>query len=485
MFHIDLSSKRSQLALRFFTYGVMTLATIILTTAAVFYAMGYRFNQNDLSFEQGGLLQFMSAPSGAQVYVNGVAQSIKTPGRMSVKAGEQIVEMQLNGYNAWRKTVTIAPGQLMWLNYARLIPTSVTTSSIVDLPSVSGGLMSPDHKWMVLQTSSAATTLKLVDLGDPKKPLVTDLVIPEDQLTKKDGAFGQFTIKEWDLGSRYLLVEHINKDVHEILRVDRERGAATVNATKLFSLNIADAHFAGSNANVLYVKTDSVVRSLDIGSNSASAALISGVEQFTMYGNGTIAFVALRDVGGSASKQRVVGVYTNSKETIARTYSADAQVLIAYTEYTHHAYLAITTGDGVAKILRDPTATNGEAAEVGQLKIAKPLLWLKFSGNGRILAANNGNDIATYDLDLDTTASWALSGAAVTRPLQWLDDYYLWTDAGGTLRIFEYDGNNDHPIAAVTEGVTAGLSADGAYLFSIAQPKDAKTALQSSQLIKN
>lgn len=483
MFHVNLSSKRAKLALRFFTYGVMTLATILLSFGAIFYAMGYRFNQNDLSFEQGGLIQFRSVPQGAHILIDGAQQSFTTPGRMNVISGSHTVEMQLNSYNSWKKTVSVSPGQLLWLNYARLVPTDIVTSPVSGLDAITNALMSPNHKWVFVNTQGGA--FKIYDLNDPKKIASTDLVIPDEAIAKQDGELGQFVIKEWDLGSRYILVEHISKNIHEFLKVDRENAANIINVSRVFSLNISDAHFAGSNPNILYVNTDGAVRSLDVNAGNASAALVSGVEQFTVYGNSTLAFVSLRDSSdGDASKQRVVGLYTNSKETVVRTYSAETPVLIDYSEYAHHAYLAINTGDGVAKILRDPTETTQDNAEVGQLKLDDSTIkWLKFSGNGQILAAGKGNKIATYDLELDKLNSWTIGGAEITRPLLWLDDYYLWSDAGGKLRMFEFDGNNDHEITSVSESLAVGLSADGAYLYSFGQAKDAKIPLQSSRLI--
>ncbi len=480
MFNIDLSSKRARLALRFFTYGVMTLATVLLTAVAVFYAMGYRFNQNDLSFEQGGLLQLRSMPEGAHVVVDGAVQNFTTPGRINLGAGTHRIEMQLAGYRSWQKTVSVAPGQLLWLDYTRLLPESITTTAAANFDSLAGALATPDRKWMVVQPKADQPQLKLVDLNDPKKPATTDFTIPEAQLTKKDGVFGTFAVKEWDLGSRYLLVEHTNKDVHELLRLDREHPANAINVSRTFSLNIAEAHFAGSNANVLYAKTDNVLRSLDIGASSASAALITGVEQFVVYGNDTVAFVANRD-----GAQRVVGIFTKGKESIARTYNLNTPATIAYAEYAHHAYLAITNGDMVARIYRDPTASTKDNAQVAEITLSKAVAWLKFSGSGRMLAAGNGNDVATYDLELDTTTAWAISGAAVTHPLQWLDDYYLWSDAGSSLRIFEFDSNNDRDITAVEPGFIAGLSQDGAYLFSFAKAANGGFQLQSSQIVKN
>jgi hypothetical protein len=487
MIHIDLSSKRARLALRFFTYGVMTLATILLTIAAVFYAMGYRFNQNDLTFEQGGLIQFRSVPANAQVVVDDKLQDFSTPGRANLGAGTHTIKMQLNGYRTWQKTVTLGAGQLLWLDYTRLLPDTITTREAANFGDATDALASPDHKWMVVHNKADQPNFQLVDLNDPKKPVLSDLTVPESQLTKDGDSFGAFKLVEWDLSSRYILLEHTVKDTHEYLRLDRQHAASAVNVSRLFSLNITEAHFAGSNPNILYAKTDNVLRSVDIGANSASAVLISGIEQFTVYGNDTVAFVASRNAteGNDATKQRIAGIYINGKETIARTYPPTTEVKVVYSEYTRHAYLAITASDNKVTILRDPTATTKDNAQVAVVDLGKRVDWLKFSSNGRMLVLGNGSNVATYDLELDKTSTFTVSGAELTAPLQWLDDYYLWTDAGGSLRIFEYDNTNGRDITTVEPGLTAGLSQDGAYMYSFAKNGSGQFGLQSSQLIKN
>ena len=485
MFHIDLSSKRARLALRFFTYGVMTLATILLTALAVFFAMGYRFNQ-DFSFQQGGLVQIRSVPQGAQVVVDGRTEDFTTPGRVNLSAGTHTVEMRLAGYRTWQKTVTLAAGQLLWLNYARLLPETITTNTITTFDGYEGALASPDRKWMVVQPKANQPVFKLVDVNDPKKPIVTDLVIPDAELTKKDDVFGTFVISEWDLGSRYVLIEHDINGAREVIRLDRQKSSAAINVSRLFSLNIAEAHFAGSNANVLYAKTDTVLRSLDIGANSASAVLVNGVDSFSVYGNDVVSFVGTRNTteGNDATKQRIVGLYERGKETIVRTYASDATVRAAYSEYTHHGYLAVDAGGGTVTIVRDPTANAKDTSEVANIKVGESVDWLKFSSNGRMLAAGKGNAISNYDLDLDKLTAWTMSGAPLTHPLQWLDEYYLWSSAGGTLRMFEFDSNNDRDITSIIEGSTVSLSQDGAYLYSFAKNSAGQYVLQSSQIVK-
>lgn len=485
MFHLDFSSKRSKLALRFFTYGVMTLATIILTAVAIFYAMGYRFNQNDLSFEQGGLLQMQSTPSGAKVYIDSTLQSSNTPMRANLSAGTHTVELRSNGYVAWQKTFYLAAGQVLWLDYSHLLPTDITTTATDIFASAVDSLASPNHKWSLVQIGTNQPTFKLVNYSDTDKPVVTDFTIPDDQLTKVNDAYGVFTIKEWDLNSRYILVEHTNGDTHELLRLDRENPSNTVNVSRTFSLNISEAHFAGGNANKLYAKTDSVLRSLDIGSNSASAALINNLEKFVVYDDDVVAFVALQDVDGAGvTKQKVVGIYSDNKEIDIKIYSPETTLNLAYTEYSHHAYLAINSGGTGTTILRDPTATNQESSEIAMLNMPSlPVNWMKFNSTGRILAVGNGNEVATYDLDLDMPTSWTIAGAQITKPLQWLDDYYFWVNAGDTLKIFEYDGNNERDITSVIEASSASLSADGKFLFSIGSNTSGGVQLQSSQLI--
>src|SRR5690606_25865776 len=104
---IDLSSKRAKLAIRFFTYGIMTLSTIVLTVVLIFVALGYRFDQRDLTFDQGGLVQFRSAPEGAAITIDGQRQSIKTPEKANLDAGQHTFGMDLTGYRPWQKTVSL------------------------------------------------------------------------------------------------------------------------------------------------------------------------------------------------------------------------------------------------------------------------------------------------------------------------------------------------------------------------------------------
>lgn len=489
IFHIDLSSKRARLALRFFTYGVMTVATVVLTALAIFYAMGYRFNQNQLTFEQGGLMQFRSTPPGAAITVDGRLQNFKTPGRANTSAGQHTVEMQLDGYHTWRKAVNLGAGQLLWLNYARFVPLSITTTPHKQFATLHAMLPSPDRRWLLLQEKPDVPVFIFADVDNEKKPVYTTFTVPDAALTRRDGKLGELRVVEWDKGSRYVLLEHKNAGgVHEFLRIDRTKPEDTINLSQRFRLAINSVRFAGTNANQLYVRTEDVLRRLDVTSDSASAALLTGVRAFNVYTDGTVSFVAEREAtpGDSHSRGQYVGLLKENKEIVARHYPLGHDIKVAYSDYFGHNYLAISTGDSKVHVLRDVVTSGGESAEFAVFDLGHPVQHLVFSPGGRMLAATHGGFAAVQDIELNKTTHSTLHSGGNSSPPAWLDDYYLWTDAGGMLKIVEFDGQNGHDITAVAPGYSVMLTTDGKALFSLA--KDTLTngvTLQASQLIKD
>jgi hypothetical protein len=488
MFNLDLSSKRAKLALRFFTYGVMTVASAVLTAFLVFVALGYRLDK-DFNFSQGGLVQFRSTPDNAAITIDGKTQSIHTPDKMNLNAGQHTFTMSLNGYHTWTKTTDLAPGQLLWLNYARLIPNTITTSTLKQYAAVSSTLPSPDRHWLLMQMKSDEPSYALVDYSDEKKPQYTEFQLPDGLFTKKDGKYGTFHLVEWDLQSKYVLIEHDNGDTTEFARVDRSKPADAVNLTKLFSLNIKKAHFSGSNASTIFAKTDDVLRKLDVNGPTASAALVTGLQDFTVYGEDTIAFTQLQEktTGDQSTQQQIAGIFKGGKITPVRELAAGKQAKIAYSEYDNHSYLAVTEDDGsTVDVIRDATTTGSskETNVFSKFTIGSSVDHLVFSSSGRMIMAQHGNKFGTYDIETTKTYLKTLDfGSDKTAELKWLDDYYLWSDDGGVLHLFEFDGTNGHDITSVATGYDVMLSANGKQLLSIGKNETTHDLLlQASKL---
>jgi hypothetical protein len=469
MFNIDFSSKRAKLALRFFTYGVMTISTVVITTIMIFFALGYRLDK-DFNFAQGGLVQFKTFPESADVYIDGQKQSSRTPSKANLFAGQHTVSMSLQGYHEWTKTFDLAGSELLWLNYARLIPEDVKTSVARDFSNVSSNLSSPDKHWVLLQTESKSPVFVLADISDEKQPKFTDIQIPDSSLTKKNDSYGTFTVVEWDLKSQNILFKHQNADVIEFISLDRSKPNEAVNLTKVFGFNITEAHYSGNSSNIIFANTSGVLRRLDVSSKSASGVLVNKLSSFVVYGDEKIAYVATDDSIAGNEPGQILGVWNKNQPTVVRKYLLDDKIVFNYSEYDGHDYLAVgVQGSNDVNIIRDP-ADNAEAdsAVFAQFSLGMSPKWISFSSNGRMLVAQNNCAFATYDLEESRSYSKTLDiGAEVNAQYRWLDDFYLYTTAGELLHVFEFDGTNLNEVVQVVAGQSVTLSSGGKSLFSI------------------
>lgn len=489
MFYLGKTSKKTKLALRFFTYGVMTIATIGITVLSMFFVLGYRFDRSNLSFEQGGLLQLQTKPPGANVTIDGRAKGYSTPGKSDLTSGRHTIELQKADYRTWSKAVPLAAGQLLWLNYIRLFPESITTGTVQEFDTLNAASLSPDGKWLVAQPKANKPNLVLIDLQNEEKPKLTNINIPNDKLSTKTGAKRTFTLLEWDQDSRYFLIRHTLGTTTEYLRLDRSQPGNALNITKAIELPISDVHFVGNDPNLLFIKNNSFLRRVDLSANTTSGALVSGIGSFRVYENGIVAFTAkrLRVPGQPSSAYKLAGIYDKGEEIPVREYPANADLIVDYSEYFGHGYLAATTSRAkTAEIIRDPAETGTLDNRVfATLQLDKPAKWLNFSGNGRMLVAQSGNSAVTYDLEVASGHQFNVSTSReVKHPFKWLDDYYLYTDAGKTVSLFEFDGTNPRQITGAAAGYDVGFSADNEHLISIGRSSVTKKyQLQLSRLV--
>src|SRR5664279_5471926 len=89
MYHLP--SKRRQLIRQVAVYTPMSVTIILAVTALVFIMLGYDFNKKDGRIEQGGLLQFASAPAGADVTIDGNILGSQTPLKANAFTGSHYI----------------------------------------------------------------------------------------------------------------------------------------------------------------------------------------------------------------------------------------------------------------------------------------------------------------------------------------------------------------------------------------------------------
>lgn len=470
--------RQRDLAKRTLTYTAMTASVILLVVVSLFLVLGYSVDQKGKP-EQGGLVQFRSFPTGANVAIDGAKQSFTTNNKKNASAGFHNVTMELKQYRGWEKNFNLGSGELLWLN-ALLIPKDIATNEVQTFDQLASTKIAPNKKWIAIIEKPNEAKIKLIDVDDEKKPKTTEIAIPEI-VAKSNGPGDVFKIVEWNFGSRYMLVTHTSGAKTEWLRLDRSDPNNARNVSVLKNLNISDAHFVGDSGNLLFVISDGVVKKIDIGgANETTKSIVDNVREFEQYKDDRIGYVTSRPTG------QTVGFYDESASKAVEVKAFKPEQVNVHTSisnYFNDDYQAVSYGTTV-EIIKDPISTKKLFAK---FQIPSGTRWLYFSNSGRFVVAQNGSNMSVYDLERRQNFQFTLPNNPVynlDHHLKWLDDFHLVSDVGGTVTIFEYDNTNIETISSVAEGYDISLSDNGKRLFSFGtNSATSKPALQTSVMV--
>ena len=468
----------------------MTLSVVTLVIVLVFVMLGYQFNSNDGRIEQGGLVQFDSQPSGASVTIDGNSFGTQTTSKTTMTAGQHFITMNRAGYNQWQKSVTVVPGAVLWLNYARLVPTNIEPKDMFALSMVSSVVASPDNESMAIKDDPTTPIIKIADLTR-EDARMSDLSLPSKSFTVPDeGKSQRFTIASWDPDSKYLLVKHTyNDDANtEWIVVDTNNVNESKNVTTLLDINASKLLFSNADSSVLYALIDSDVRKINLNDATLSRPLVVNVADFDLYSDSMVTYTSLVDASG----KRTVGYYidgTQSSRVVKTVDDSSAALKFTVGRYFNETFEAIAIGDTVEVLSGDlprDSKTKLSLKTLTSFTVSGGVQYLSDQTNGRFIVAQSGATYATYDLELEKMTTTTLKGSSVvSRELLWLDKYHVWSDRDGMLRFYEFDGANQQDVMKVVPGMSVALNPNGKYLYGITKSDDGKYHLSRVQMIIN
>ena len=457
--------------MRTLVYALMTLSVVTIVTVLILIILGYSFNRQDGRLEQGGLLQFASTPSGATVSIDGIRVGSRTPSKASVDAKSHYVQMNLQGYRTWNKTIDVKPGDIGWLSYARLIPNDVKVDAVRTFPAVAASLASADRKWLAIQEDAASSTITLANL-ESDTPKFSTLTIPADIITAPETPSAQqFALVSWNRDSNRLLVKRTYDDTKtEWLMVRRDNPQESVNLTTTFGVAITDAQFGERGGGDVYILTaEAIVRRIDLGSGTLSGVLAENITEFSVYDNNTLLYVTNPD--GAEQNQRHVGYRESGMDAGQTVFSYPAEtenIHVAFGEYYGKRYVGVTHGITmqvfVGTIPKGTTKAN--LKELEKVTLAEAPQRLTIGENGRLAVTQMNDRFTTYDIELNKTDTTTFDRpATVAGPLEWIDAYMIASDRGGMLRFFEFDGGNQQDIMPVIEGQAVTLTGNEKFAY--------------------
>lgn len=480
-------SKKKELIARVLTYSLMTLSVTTIVTVSLLYTLGYRFDATDRQVELSGLVQFVTTPPDAVVEIDGVRHDQATPTKETVTSGVHEFVMWREGYETWRKSVTIEKGTLTWLNYTRLVPKQRAVESVATLATLSQTLASPDKRFMAAVADAAEPTLTFYNLtADTVATTTLTMAAGDYSDANTAGVTHRFEIDQWDRAGRYLIVKHSYNDKIEWLVVDRQGDTPVTNVTRSFDVQLSKAYFADNGGMLLYALVDGTVRKINLRDQTISAPLVSDVSEFQIYNN-VIGYVQNAD---SSNSKRHVGIIKDGEEPVILYTSASPTqipVHIALSNYFHNDY--VTVSDGMKVTMYSGAfpfkqSERNKLPQLGTFQLASDVAWLQLSPTGRFVIAQNAASYVSYDLERNELSAVAtLAGTSEPRQVEWLDDYYVWSDRSDMLTMREYDGANQHTINSVVSGFDATLTQNGRWLYSIGRHSDGHLQLQRARMI--
>lgn len=466
-------------------YSIMTLSVIVVVTLLVMVVGNYSYNRATGTFEQRGLVQLASIPSGATVEIDGSPLGSRTSTKTPVEPGERNFKFIRDGYEPWELTTNISDGSLVWLNYARLVPIERPVQTMYQYKSVQAAKVSPNNRLILTQPDKTKAVFRLIDISHDV-PVGSNIELPitvfsSDASAKEDDPKATYVLAEWDESSRYALVwRTVGKD-RQLIVLNVNNPAQSVNVTQEFSMPIAAAQFAGRSGNMLYVQIDSSVRKLDVTDGTVTRSLINNVAAFNFRDDNTLTYVSEPD---AETGSRTAGIYRDgdSAPTVLKTVLDESKaVSLSVNSYYGRTYTVIAE-DNKFEIYRGDLDQGADGLTlIASRTLDRPISSVEFNTPGSHILVRAGESFASYDIDRNLVNESKLEGGS-SKDFFWIDARHLGLMEGKNLTMRDLDGTNVHTLNTA-KNLTASLSRNGTYMYSFGEGDDGRVALQRIRMI--
>ncbi len=482
--------KNVERARLFALYSIMTFFVIAIVLALVMVVSNYGYNQATGTFEQRGLVQFASTPSGATIEVDGKALASRSSTKSSVEPGEHTFAVWREGYETWSMTTNIDEGSLVWLNYIRLIPKQRAIDTIRTYDTaVTSTSVAPNNAGLLIQFKPTQASFRYVDITRDA-PAGRMIELPQsayspsndDEKAAAKRKAPTFTVDKWDESGRYVMVWLTIGSSKQLIVVDTEEPRKTVNVSREFSLPIESARFSGRSGNILYVISSGTLRRLNVSEGTASRSLASNVAQFDMFDSNTVTYVSKAD---DDTGERVIGVYRDGDKDVTvlrKVADRNVPVSIAARNYYNTTYTAITEGNKFSLYKGHHDRGMSGLREVATQTLDSPIESLEFNASGSHVLLRTKAGFVSYGIDRELFSKVALD-EGVSKELFWIDTMHLGAIINDSLTIRDVDGTNVHELNTAAGSKSAVLSRNGTYMYSFGKSEDGHVTLQRIRMI--
>ncbi|MDR0888617.1 MAG: PEGA domain-containing protein, partial [Coriobacteriales bacterium] len=389
--------RKRELRMRLLKYGAVILVVILIVGYSMFWLMGHRISISGGDIVRTGSLQVGSTPAGASVSIDDKDQTYATPGQSVLDVGDHKIKLWIGtdgAYTDWQKNFTIGSDEVLWLDYATLLPTKPDTDTVANIGSSIAAINATrDAKWAVVQFGTF-NQFAMLDISDPTNISVKDFSIPAASLTAADAGTAQtLKVVDTDNQSKYFLFEHDFTEngaaQHEYIYMAAADTLHAYNVTTTLNSDVTAMAFSQSSTGQFYgIDAKGNLLLLDYQKKTISAPLVRSVQSFTQFEDK----ITVVTVSGTGS---AVGVYFNNSYTQLKVFSDNVHMPAYFARYDNTEYVA-AYGDGKLCMINGPL-TGPSETDVPLPDGTPALGWFNLNGNGRIIMMGSGQNVYVYD----------------------------------------------------------------------------------------
>lgn len=411
---------------------LMVLAVVATVLVLVMIVSGYSINEK-LELGRSGLLQVMSWPTGAEVEVDSTKWFFKTNASKILPSGEHEVVLTREGYDSWKKKITISDGLLYRLHYPRLFLKKREKEKVYEMVTLTVASVSPKREALLFFDGAGAW--QLADLTKEKivpKPVEMPQGEPLDITWSRDG-------------NRVLMKLRQDEAIKWVL-VDLNNPKNTLQLTEDFMAEIDKIEIMDDTASSLLVLEKGNLRKIDVAGRVMTKPLMKQVEDFDYFEDG-VAMVA------NDEKGRYVGYFDLANEETKRIQTAMGRVKLALNQFYEDKYLVIVDETNVTLLKQaEKTAVLGSTLSFVPEKMR--------TGRGFVVMSA-GNKMATLDMELMKMTEWEVT----ENNFGWLDSNIIYAVQDGKLAVYDFDGLNHRQLAENVSARFPVMITDNKWLY--------------------
>lgn len=411
---------------------VLMVLTVIATVSILAFVVSGYWVGSDFKIERQGLLQIYSAPTGADVDVDGNPSSWlqRTNTSKTLSAGEHTIKLTKEGYDSWSRTINIAEGLLYRLHYPRLFLQNRTVESAFDT-SANFATVSPDRNAMLLADNT--TNWQILNLDTDKiKPTNLDLSTILPFVSRAEGASvglfsGSIKSAKWANDNEHLLLKIEQNGAINWLLLNVKNPPSSLNLSKVFNANFSKIQILDQSANNLLVILDGNLHRIDTTTKQISAILVPDVNSFDYYEQ-TLVFSAKKSDGSGY----YLGLSKIGSEEIETLKDLENPVEVVITKFYDDEYIGIIEDASVTIYAKK------DFVEKAKYNLSFIPDRIKAGASGEAIVMSAGGSIATVDMEAQQLFEWTTG----TSSYDWLDSSMIYAVKDGALHVYDFNGLN-------------------------------------------